>query len=440
MNLPERGGRPKPKRDGGSRMKRTVGAMLLATMGVVVGLTACSSTSKEQTASSVATQPGVVTTATAEPSATGSSTPVAPSTESASTEPTEPTTTAAGSESRGALLAAGTAVAPPVSGPKAQPDKKVWVISCGDYDESCKQGADGFMEAGEALAYSMTRFDSAGDAAKVAEGIRTAITDKADAVIVAAFDCTLLKGPLQEAKDAKLVTYGAGTSNCDDPLLGDGEEGLYTLTDVLAPGTGVGWSSWVNTWGADKAAYVIDKTDAKAKVINLTLTDLPNVELISKSFQDAIAACSGCEVVADVPFTIAEAVSGGLSQSLTNALNTHPDANVIHFPVDGLLPLLGPAIIEAGRSDSVFVIGGEGFPANLDSIRTSGAQDSVLAVDLTWESWSTLDDLNRYFAGEKPVYGGWGYTAVSSDLNLPASGPWISKFDYKAAYRKVWAG
>ena len=129
-----------------------------------------------------------------------------------------------------------------------------------------------------------------------------------------------------------------------------------------------------------------------------------------------------------------------LTQALTNALSSHPDANVVHLPVDSLLPNVAPAIQESGRSKDLLVIGGEGnFKANLEAIRRDGAQDAAIALDLGWESWAQVDDLNRYFAGQKPVYGGWAWTVIDKDHNLPPEGQvWNSKVDYAAAYRKLW--
>jgi ribose transport system substrate-binding protein len=335
-------------------------------------------------------------------------------------------------------LLAGTAGKMPTTGPKAQPGKKVWVISCGDFAESCKVGADGLMEAGKTLGWDMTRFDAVLDPAKAGEGIRQAINDKANAIIVGAFDCVLLKGPLQEAKAASVVTYGSGTSDCDDKLLGDGGGSLYTLQDVLAPGLGDDWAAWPTAWSTDKAEYTIWATKGAAKVINLVETDLPSVELLSTAYGAGLKQCAGCSVVAEVKFIPADALSNNLAQSVTEAINSHPEASVIHLPVDALLPFVGPAILESGRSDSLLVIGGEGFPANLDSIRTKGPQDALLAIDFDWQSWATLDDLNRHFAGEKPVYGGWGYTVVDRDHNLAPTGPWKSSVDFRAGYRAIW--
>lgn len=338
------------------------------------------------------------------------------------------------------VLERGLATKPPTSGPKAQTGKNVWAISCGDFVESCSVVTDYTLTAGKAIGWDMTRFDAKVDPAKAADGIRQAIADDADAIIVSAFDCTLVKAALKDAKEADVVTYGSGTTNCDDPIAGDGGEGLYTLTDIVPPGTGPGWANFTINWGEDKGNYAVAETGGKAKAINVTQTDFPNIALISQGFDKAIKSCKGCEVVDTVEYTSAQLSSNALTQNVTNALASNPDANVLHLPVDSLLANVGPAIQESGRSKDLLVVGGEGnFKSNIEQIRKDGTQDAALAFDLNWESWSQVDDINRLFAGEKPVYGGWGYSVVDKDTNLPAPGKvWNSKLDFASAYKKIW--
>lgn len=332
-------------------------------------------------------------------------------------------------------LELGLATKPPSSGPKAQGGKKVWVISCGELLESCTFTADAHVEAVEAIGWQVTRFDAKLDPARAAEGIRQAIADKADAVIVSTFDCVQVKSPLRDAKRAGVATYGAFSTNCDDPVGGDGSAPLYTLVEPLPPGRKPGWLT--RGWGIDKGLYTAAETKGKAKAINIKVTDIPNVELISAGFEEGLERCRGCKVIDTVETTAADAATAKLTQAVTQALVANPRANVLHMPVDATLPTVEPAIRESGRTD-LRLIGGEGLPSSIEVIRKGGVQDATFPFDLGWESWAQVDNLNRYFAGQEQVHGGWGYTVVDADTNLPKSGGFESTSDYRAAYRSIW--
>ncbi|MFC7505750.1 sugar ABC transporter substrate-binding protein, partial [Nocardioides sp. GCM10030258] len=114
----------------------------------------------------------------------------------------------------------GTDRALPASAPKPQADQNVWVISCTQAAEGCSQPAAGAKEAGESIGWDMTVFDGKGSPDVFAEGIRSAVADKADAIILDAVDCVAVKSALQEAREADVKIYGIFSMDCDDPFVG----------------------------------------------------------------------------------------------------------------------------------------------------------------------------------------------------------------------------
>jgi ribose transport system substrate-binding protein len=56
----------------------------------------------------------------------------------------------------------------PNSGPRPQPGKAVWVVSCSQAAEGCQVPAAGAVEAGKMIGWKMTLFDGKGDPATYA--------------------------------------------------------------------------------------------------------------------------------------------------------------------------------------------------------------------------------------------------------------------------------
>jgi hypothetical protein len=46
--------------------------------------------------------------------------------------------------------------------------------------------------------------------------------------------------------------------------------------------------------------------------------------------------------------------------------------------------------------------------------------------------------MNRAFAGAEQVHGGQGYIYVDAKTNMPESGAWDSKVDFRSAFKKLW--
>src|SRR5262249_32633064 len=106
---------------------------------------------------------------------------------------------------------------PPKSSPKPQAGKKGWIISPGQIGESASIPTTAAKEAGGAIGWEMTIFDSKLDVNAFSTGIRQAIAAKADGIILHAIDCPLVKQALLEARDAKVKILAYYALDCDDP-------------------------------------------------------------------------------------------------------------------------------------------------------------------------------------------------------------------------------
>jgi ribose transport system substrate-binding protein len=117
----------------------------------------------------------------------------------------------------------------------------------------------------------------------------------------------------------------------------------------------------------------------------------------------------------------------------------HPDANVVKSPYTAATLLsIAPAVTASGRAGNLYVMGGEGFQPELDLLRNHQGVNAVMISPSDWTGWAAVDTMNSLFRGEDPAFSGLGWQLVDSGHNLPASGPWESPVDFKAAYLKAW--
>jgi ribose transport system substrate-binding protein len=339
-------------------------------------------------------------------------------------------------------LYAGTDRPMPTASPAAFADANVWIISCAEAAPGCSIPADGSREAGEALGWNMTVFDGQGNPDTIAQGVRAAIADQADAIILE-IDCPAAAGALVEAKAAGVKLYGVNAFDCDDPAV-NGEpvfdaqlqfDGSTTYTQLTE-----------DTLGSLSAAYIADRTDGDAKIIKVTQTDALVGIHINTGFERALASqCPTCEIVASVEFTVADLISGQLGSAISAALVQHPDANVVFTPYDAVILLAaGPAVANSGRTD-VLITGTEGLPPTIDLIR-SGAQVAAFGYPARRVGWAAVDGVNRLLQGEAQVDSGIGLQVLDAeqlpadpdyyDGNIDEDGAAI--VEYQAVYRSLW--
>lgn len=326
------------------------------------------------------------------------------------------------------LVRGGSYSAPEDSGPKPQPGKRVWVMSCNQAIENCATPARATMEAAESLGWDVTPFDTRFEPARMAEGFQQAIAARADGIIAYGLDCPLVKASLARARAAGVLTVNASGKECDMPG--------YDATLEYASGD---TQDYVAEYGAQQAIALIHATGGDAKVITVNQADVPIFQALMERFKSTLKErCAGCEVVEEVKFTDPD-YGSNLQQKTQQALLQHPDANAIHVQLDSALTGgVSAGLRASGRAQKVTVAAAEGQSSTLGEIR-SGRLDAVgIGIPQEWEGWAEVDALNRLFAGEQPVASGIGYQAYDADENMPADGGYEPPLDFRTSYRQAW--
>ncbi|HEX4353144.1 MAG TPA: substrate-binding domain-containing protein [Polyangiales bacterium] len=330
----------------------------------------------------------------------------------------------------------GTDRTPPASALKPEPGKKVWIISPGQIGESASIATNAAKEAGTVVGWKMTLYDSKLDVSNFSLGIRQAIAAKADGIILHSIDCPLVKQALIEARASKVKVVAYYSLDCDDPSV----KGQPLYDGSVNFGSQFGdYASLTRSWGAAKADWLITKLHGKVKAISFKEDELLVVKYIREGFEQELAKCKTCEVVKTVDFTLAD-LGPKLQQKAQGALLQHPEANAIHVPYDSAVLLgVSAALLESGRNDQIELIGGEGFPSNVELIRANKGQDAAMAFPAKWTGYAAIDTMNSVFHGQAPQDSGIGWKLIDRDHNMPPKGQgYESAVDYKGAYKKAW--
>lgn len=340
----------------------------------------------------------------------------------------------------------GTDRALPSSAPKPQPGKNVWVISCLQAGEGCSVPAGGAQAAGTALGWKMTVFDGKGSPDVYAKGVRSAIADKADGIILDVVDCVAAKSALQEAKAAGVKIFAHYSLDCDDPLLGGGSP-VFDAQITYEAGTTYAQVT-EDLYSRSVGDYVIAKTDGKAKVIEFTEEDILVGQHLYKGFEKRLKDCPGCSIVKKVPFGLADLANGQLQAKAAAALTQQPGANVVYVPYDAALTLgISQAVTAAGRDAQLLVTGGEGLTPNIGFIKSGKGQDFAAGAPSRWVGWAAVDGMNRLLQGQPQVDEGIGFQNIDKDHNLPTKTPYYDgnigsdgspRQDYEANFKKIW--
>jgi ribose transport system substrate-binding protein len=265
--------------------------------------------------------------------------------------------------------------------------------------------------------------------------MRQAIAAGADGIIVDANDCPLIKAPLQEARAKHIAVVPIYAYDCDDPLFGGGQPLFNGVVQFGQAGTP---DQLAENYGAQQADAVIVATSAHARVILFNDVEFTVLHYTGEGFKKELAKCSDCKIVDEVDFKAAE-LGPTLQQKASAALLQHPEATAVKIPYTAasLLGIAG-ATVQSGRAGQLYVMGGEGFADELDLIRGHKGVNAVNIISSEWTGWAGVDTLNSAFLGQQPKNSGIGWTLCDTANNLPPSGAFVPKVDFKAAYMKAW--
>ena len=345
----------------------------------------------------------------------------------------------------------GTIETPPATAPTPEAGKNIWVITfSAQFQDLSAPGQ--IIDAGSHMGWNVTVVDGKFDPNTMVNGLRQAVAAGADGIVLAYADCTLVKAGLQDAVNANIPVVAVEANDCDEQVTADGtisdtgQPGLFTAVPLYNTGSGepVSFAQFYKeVYGPFQAVGLAAGTGESGKIIVLNETDVPVAfGAIAKMKETLASTCPSCEIVDTIDF-VGTDLGAPLQQKISQSLVQHPDANGIYGLYDAATLDVATAVVTSGRSNDIFVMGGEGTAPIVEMVRADRGVDAGVGYSVSWESWAALDALNRLFNGEKPQGGGFpsgmGAQLFDRDHNLPAEGERFSgPIDFEAAYLKAW--
>ena len=315
--------------------------------------------------------------------------------------------------------AAITEVNAPTASPPVATGKSVVVIPCSYAAEGCKRSADAVVEAAGALGWKAQMIDPAGDPEKMRSAVETAIHLGANGIVLAAVPPAVVKTQIADAKAAGIKVIN--TLESPDPIYD-----ASATTDHVAA-------------GRMDAAFTAMNSGGKAHVILINDPEFQSVVDWHKGYTEGLKEfCSGCEVVADFDFQIAN-LQTTVPTQFQATLQAHPDANYVWGAYDPVAAAIQPVIARSANPDGIQIVSHNGDPFALKSIKAGGQNFSAtVAYPIEWQSYVAMDLMNRLFNNQPPA---------DINVNVPnklvtkdnvTTIPWSGDVDWKTAYLTLW--
>jgi ribose transport system substrate-binding protein len=285
----------------------------------------------------------------------------------------------------------------------------------------------GMRQAAEEVGAELVVYPNQGEPSQWAQGIRTAISQRADVVLLLAQDPQLVAPQIRQAEAAGLPVIVLRTTGEGEPCPSLG------TTCVPAP---------FEQAGRLEADWVIADSGGEANILVITSNDARSTRPLVRGLKAELAQkCPLCEArFVDVPIP---EWANRIRTEVQSALVRDPEIDYVVPIYDSMSQYAVPAI-EAGRAaERVEISTFNGTPFVLEMLQN----DDVVAMDvgenLAWVGWASMDQAFRILAGERPVRSGRTPLRVFEDRNVDQAGT-PPRFDrgygdaYVDGYRKLW--
>lgn len=326
---------------------------------------------------------------------------------------------------------------PSVSNPDALKGKTLMYLSAGLSSPAGTAGVTALKEVQRELGFNLVTYDGKFTPSKHQEGLRQAVAQHVDAVILFGVDCAGNEAALREVHAAGIKVIGLNSVDCD--ATDSGARGMFDAQPLYPTGDkpGRGGDVWAAN-GAAQADYLIAKLKGDVKVIQFAVPDFAVTASLGKGFKDHMSKCSTCKIVDTVQVKVAD-FGPGLQQKAEQALLKHPEANAVEIAYDDLVTLgLSAAITGSGRKDSLLTVAGHGYAATMDLIRQGKGLNAGWVTVFEWDHYAGVDTTLRLFSGQKPAVAGTPTMLYDKDHNMPASGGFKPKTDFRSVFDKAW--
>lgn len=333
-------------------------------------------------------------------------------------------------------LVEGSWTAPPTEPNPAVADKTIMIISCGEANDNCTDMGGGVTKAAEILGWETILCDGKLDPTVAQACFRQAVSQNVDGIVNLAWDCPIVKAPLQQAVDAGIKVVGIHAFDCGE--INPGEPNLFNVSldyGDLGEDQPDAWRAW----GGAMAVATLKAAGGGAILYPDNTAEFASFKFMKEGWDATVAELAPDTRVVPLPWTVSE-VGPELEAKVQAAILNNPDITAIGAAVNPALGFLN-GVKQSGKANSIAVVEGHGSVTEGDWIR-SGEMAALIGWPCDWWGYGALDALNSAFAGTPQGVVGIGFAIIDKDHNLYPSGEAFqaqgSGPDLAAAYSARW--
>ena len=291
----------------------------------------------------------------------------------------------------------------------------------------------GMKQAAAEVGAKLVVYPNQGQPSQWAQGIRTAISQRADAITLLAQDPALLGPQIAQARRAGIPVIVLRTTGEGEPCQVDSHGKPYGTTCVPGP---------FEDAGRLEADWVIAATNGKADALVIMSSDARSTIPLMRGLRDELRKrCPPCKArVVDVPIPEWAVRIGTEVQS---ALVRDPKINYVIPIYDSMSQFVAPAIRAARAAGRVRIATFNGTPFVLKLMQDGDVVAMDAGENLSWLGWAAMDQVFRVIAGLQPARSEHTPLRVFDDTNTRSAGR-PPRYDagygraYVHGYRKLW--
>lgn len=306
--------------------------------------------------------------------------------------------------------------------------KTIWYISPSQATGYALALSKTVKAATDAAGLKLQIFDGKGQPDRFTQGLEQAVAQKAGGIILYGIDPGLVPNGLKAAKAANIPVLSVFTGK---PAPADGSifESINEDNDTNA---------------RQMARYAASITDCKVNAAVSFDTTYPALVTERDVIKDELGKlCPDTCKVQDHAMKLAT-MATDLGPSVQSLLQRNQDINVIFATFDQAATYEAPAVQQSGSKAKI--IGTNGLPPNIDSIRKGGAQVAdVSYVPPEFMGWLSIDQLGRAMTGAETGENGKPYLMPVQTFdkeNVGTSSDFASLFpklaDYQSQFTAKW--
>jgi ribose transport system substrate-binding protein len=285
-------------------------------------------------------------------------------------------------------------------------------------------------DAAKLAGVDFQKFTNDGKVTQYVQGFEQALANGVDGIDLFGADARQLQPQIQAAHDAGVVVQSSQTY--DNTQVAEQLPELKVDAMVTWPyqETGKVMADWI---------IADSKCDANVSLI-FDPGDVPASAVLVGAMKDEFKAnCPSCKLSDNIVSVFDWATK--LQGATQTALVKDPDINYVVPIYDAMTQWVVPAVVAAGKADSVKAVSCSGTSSALQLIKDNNVLAMDIGTSFAWEGFAVMDNMLRLLTGNEPLteqnYPIRAFTADNVDEALPDPDAAFGT-SYIDGYKELW--